>query len=39
MLLRTDPFRDLDRLTETVFGTTETPAGARARLSAVVPPS
>lgn len=26
MLLRTDPFRDLDRLTETVFGTTARPA-------------
>lgn len=26
MLMRTDPFRDLDRLAESVFGTTERPA-------------
>ena len=26
MLMRTDPFRDLDRLAEAVFGTTERPA-------------
>jgi HSP20 family protein len=26
MLMRTDPFRDLDRLTQQVFGTTGTPA-------------
>jgi HSP20 family protein len=26
MLMRTDPFRDLDRLTEAVFGTTARPA-------------
>jgi HSP20 family protein len=26
MLMRTDPFRDLDRLTETVFGTSARPA-------------
>ena len=26
MLMRTDPFRELDRLTEQVFGTTTRPA-------------
>ncbi len=29
MLMRTDPFRDLDRLTQQVFGTAARPAGSQ----------